>query len=180
MKLSVRQTFGIESDLEVPAYSKPDPHVPDIDADYQFNREVTLAILAGFKHNRRVMIQGYHGTGKSTHIEQVAARLNWPCVRINLDSHVSRIDPSAVNGTVTIDVALDAPLPPGAVKKVRPLRVSPAAGRRGVRTTRSMLMLPRTTTAIPQSFQGDRTTASSNWSVASASPASATSTGECE
>ena len=92
MKLSVRQTFGIESDLEVPAYSKPDPHVPDIDADYQFNREVTLAILAGFKHNRRVMIQGYHGTGKSTHIEQVAARLNWPCVRINLDSHVSRID----------------------------------------------------------------------------------------
>ena len=92
MKLSVRQVFGIDTDLEVPAYSKPDEHVPDLDADYLFNREVTLAILAGFKHNRRVMIQGYHGTGKSTHIEQVAARLNWPCIRINLDSHVSRID----------------------------------------------------------------------------------------
>jgi len=92
MKVSVRPLFGIDSDLEVPAYSKPDPHVPDIDPDYQFNRDVTLAILAGFKHNRRVMIQGYHGTGKSTHIEQVAARLNWPCVRVNLDSHVSRID----------------------------------------------------------------------------------------
>ncbi len=92
MKLSVRQVFGIDSDLEVPAYSKPDDHVPDFDADYLFNRDVTLAILAGFKHNRRVMIQGYHGTGKSTHVEQVAARLNWPCVRVNLDSHVSRID----------------------------------------------------------------------------------------
>ena len=92
MKLSVRQVFGIDSDLEVPAYSKPDEHVPDFDPDYLFNRDVTLAILAGFKHNRRVMIQGYHGTGKSTHIEQVAARLKWPCVRINLDSHVSRID----------------------------------------------------------------------------------------
>ena len=66
--------------------------MPDLDPDYVFNREVTLAILAGFKHNRRVMIQGYHGTGKSTHVEQVAARLNWPCIRINLDSHVSRID----------------------------------------------------------------------------------------
>jgi cobaltochelatase CobS len=92
MKLSVRQVFGIESDLEVPAYSKPDEHVPDLDPDYLYNREVTLAILAGFKYNRRVMVQGYHGTGKSTHIEQVAARLNWPCIRINLDSHVSRID----------------------------------------------------------------------------------------
>ena len=92
MKLSVRQVFGIDSDLEVPAYSKANDHVPDFDADYQFNKEVTLAILAGFKHNRRVMIQGYHGTGKSTHVEQVAARLNWPCVRVNLDSHVSRID----------------------------------------------------------------------------------------
>ncbi len=92
MKLSVRQVFGIDTDLEVPAYSTPDEHIPDIDPDYLFNREVTLAILAGFKHNRRVMIQGYHGTGKSTHIEQVAARLNWPCIRINLDSHVSRID----------------------------------------------------------------------------------------
>jgi cobaltochelatase CobS len=92
MKLSVRQVFGIDTDLEVPAYSKADEHVPEMDADYLFNKEVTLAILAGFKHNRRVMIQGYHGTGKSTHIEQVAARLNWPCIRINLDSHVSRID----------------------------------------------------------------------------------------
>jgi cobaltochelatase CobS len=92
MKVSVRQVFGIDSDLEVPAYSKAEDHVPDLDPDYLFNKEVTLAILAGFKHNRRVMIQGYHGTGKSTHVEQVAARLNWPCIRINLDSHVSRID----------------------------------------------------------------------------------------
>jgi len=92
MKVSVRQLFGIDADLEVPAYSKATDHVPDVDPDYVFNRDVTLAILAGFKFNRRVMIQGYHGTGKSTHVEQVAARLNWPCVRINLDSHVSRID----------------------------------------------------------------------------------------
>jgi len=92
MAVSVRQVFGIDTDLEVPAYSQPDLHVPDVDPDYLFNKDVTLAILAGFKHNRRVMIQGYHGTGKSTHIEQVAARLNWPCMRINLDSHVSRID----------------------------------------------------------------------------------------
>jgi cobaltochelatase CobS len=92
LMVSVRQVFGIDTDMEVPAYSKSDPHVPDLDTDYLFNREVTLAILAGFKHNRRVMVQGYHGTGKSTHIEQVAARLNWPCVRVNLDSHVSRID----------------------------------------------------------------------------------------
>jgi len=92
MKLSVRQVFGIDTDLEVPAYSETNEHVPDLDPDYLFNREVTLAILAGFKHNRRVMVQGYHGTGKSTHIEQVAARLNWPCIRVNLDSHVSRID----------------------------------------------------------------------------------------
>jgi cobaltochelatase CobS len=92
MRLSVRQVFGIESDMEVPAYSKPEEHVPELDPDYLFNRDVTLAILAGFKHNRRVMVQGYHGTGKSTHIEQVAARLNWPCIRVNLDSHVSRID----------------------------------------------------------------------------------------
>src|SRR6478672_11462183 len=92
MTVSVRQVFGIDTDLEVPAYSQADAHVPDLDPDYLFNRDVTLAILAGFKHNRRVMIQGYHGTGKSTHIEQVAARLNWPCVRVNLDSHVSRID----------------------------------------------------------------------------------------
>lgn len=92
MTVSVRQLFGIDTDLEVPAYSRTDEHVPDQDDDYLFNRDVTLAILAGFKHNRRVMVQGYHGTGKSTHIEQIAARLNWPCIRVNLDSHVSRID----------------------------------------------------------------------------------------
>jgi cobaltochelatase CobS len=92
MKVSARQTFGIDSDMEVPAYSKADDHVPDLDPDYLFNKDVTLAILAGFKHNRRVMVSGYHGTGKSTHIEQVAVRLNWPCIRVNLDSHVSRID----------------------------------------------------------------------------------------
>jgi cobaltochelatase CobS len=92
LKVSVRQLFGIDTDFEVPAFSQANEHVPDVDPDYQFNRETTLAILAGFAHNRRVMIQGYHGTGKSTHIEQVAARLNWPCVRVNLDSHVSRID----------------------------------------------------------------------------------------
>jgi cobaltochelatase CobS len=90
--MSVRKAFGIESDMEVPAYSQRSDYVPDFDSDYQFNRDVTLAIVAGFKHNRRVIIQGYHGTGKSSHIEQVAARLNWPCVRVNLDSHVSRID----------------------------------------------------------------------------------------
>src|SRR5512139_996764 len=92
MKVSVRQVFGIDSDLEVPAYSEVDPHVPEVDADYRFDRATTLAILAGFARNRRVMVTGYHGTGKSTHIEQVAARLNWPCVRVNLDSHISRID----------------------------------------------------------------------------------------
>ena len=78
--------------MEVPAFSRPTEHVPEIDEAYRFDRDTTLAILAGFAHNRRVMIQGYHGTGKSTHIEQVAARLNWPCIRINLDSHISRID----------------------------------------------------------------------------------------
>ncbi|MEI2384582.1 cobaltochelatase subunit CobS [Breoghania sp. JC706] len=92
MKISVAQVFGIESDLEVPAYSKTSEHVPEIDPDYLFDRATTLAILAGFARNRRVMVTGYHGTGKSTHIEQVAARLNWPCVRVNLDSHISRID----------------------------------------------------------------------------------------
>jgi cobaltochelatase CobS len=90
--VSVRELFGIDSDFEALAYSERSEHVPEVDEDYLFNREVTLAILAGFKFNRRVMIQGYHGTGKSTHIEQVASRLNWPCVRVNLDSHVSRID----------------------------------------------------------------------------------------
>jgi cobaltochelatase CobS len=92
MKVSVRQVFGIDSDMEVPAYSEADEHVPDLDTDYRFDRTTTLAILAGFAKNRRVMVTGYHGTGKSTHIEQVAARLNWPCIRINLDSHISRID----------------------------------------------------------------------------------------
>lgn len=90
--ISVREAFGIDQDLKVPAYSKRNDHVPVIDEDYRFDRDTTLAILAGFTHNRRVMIQGYHGTGKSTHIEQVAARLNWACVRVNLDSHISRID----------------------------------------------------------------------------------------
>jgi cobaltochelatase CobS len=92
IKVKVRQTFGIDSDLEVPAFSKAGEHVPDLDEAYCFDRDTTLAICAGFAFNRRVMIQGYHGTGKSTHIEQVAARLNWPCIRINLDSHISRID----------------------------------------------------------------------------------------
>src|SRR5258706_74227 len=92
MKVSIRQLFGIDSDMEVPAYSEVGEHVPEIDADYRFDRPTTLAILAGFAHNRRVIVSGYHGTGKSTHIEQVAARLNWPCVRVNLDSHISRID----------------------------------------------------------------------------------------
>ncbi len=90
--VSVREVFGIDSDIQVPAYSESDPYVPDLDPDYLFDKDTTLAILAGFAHNRRVMVSGYHGTGKSTHIEQVAARLNWPCVRVNLDSHVSRID----------------------------------------------------------------------------------------
>ena len=92
IKISVRQVFGIDTDLEVPAFSSAEDHVPDRDDAYLFDRETTLAILAGFAYNRRVMVQGYHGTGKSTHIEQVAARLNWPCIRINLDSHISRID----------------------------------------------------------------------------------------
>ena len=91
-KVSVRDLFRIDSDMEVPAYSQHSEHVPDLDPDYLFDKPTTLAILAGFARNRRVMVTGYHGTGKSTHIEQVAARLNWPCVRINLDSHVSRID----------------------------------------------------------------------------------------
>lgn len=91
-KVAVRKAFEIDSDWEVPCYSETSPHVPEIDPDYLFDRDNTLAILAGFAHNRRVMITGYHGTGKSTHIEQTAARLKWPCVRVNLDSHISRID----------------------------------------------------------------------------------------
>ena len=90
--ISVREVFGIDVDMEVLAFEECTEHVPEFDDAYVFDRDTTLAILAGFSHNRRVMIQGYHGTGKSTHIEQVAARLNWPTVRINLDSHISRID----------------------------------------------------------------------------------------
>jgi len=90
--ISVRDVFGIDTNLKVPAFSERDPHVPEVDTAYQFNPEVTLAILAGFFRDRRVMVQGLHGTGKSTHIEQVAARLNWPCVRVNLDGHISRLD----------------------------------------------------------------------------------------
>ena len=92
IKLDVRQTSDIDVDLKVPSFSNGNEYVPEIDSAYKFDKDTTLAILAGFSHNRRVMIQGYHGSGKSTHIEQVAARLNWPCVRINLDSHISRID----------------------------------------------------------------------------------------
>jgi cobaltochelatase CobS len=90
--VNVREVFGIDSDMQAPAFAVRTEHVPDLDPAYRFDPETTLAILAGFAHNRRVIVQGYHGTGKSTHIEQVAARLNWPCIRINLDSHVSRID----------------------------------------------------------------------------------------
>jgi cobaltochelatase CobS len=91
-KVSVKATFGLDSNLEVPAFVERDEHVPEIDDVYRFDHDVTLAILAGFAHNRRVMVQGMHGTGKSTHIEQIAARLNWPCVRVNLDGHISRLD----------------------------------------------------------------------------------------
>ena len=90
--VSMRVAFGVDSDMEVPAFSEADERVPDLDPAYVFDPDTTLAICAGFARNRRVMIQGYHGTGKSTHIEQVAARLNWPLIRINLDAHISRID----------------------------------------------------------------------------------------
>lgn len=92
LMVSSREVFGIKTDIQVPAYSVRTEHVPDIDDSYKFDEDTTRAILAGFAYNRRVMVQGFHGTGKSSHIEQIAARLNWPCVRINLDSHVSRID----------------------------------------------------------------------------------------
>ena len=92
ISISVNQAFGIDTDLHVDGFSEHSDYVPDIDSSYCFDKSTTLAILSGFKYNRRVMIQGLHGTGKSTHIEQVAARLNWPCVRVNLDSHISRID----------------------------------------------------------------------------------------
>ena len=91
-EISVRDTFGLDTDMVVHGFAEPSERVPALDPTYQFDTDTTLAILAGYEHNRRVMIQGYHGTGKSTHIEQVAARLNWPCVRVNLDSHISRID----------------------------------------------------------------------------------------
>jgi cobaltochelatase CobS len=90
--VNAREAFGLDLDMQVPAFSQRTEHVPEVDDTYRFDRETTLAIVAGFASNRRVMIQGYHGTGKSTHIEQVAARLNWPCIRVNLDSHISRID----------------------------------------------------------------------------------------
>lgn len=90
--VSVRDVFGIDTDMSVPAFAERSEHVPAIDKAYRLNPQVTQAILAGFAHNRRVVIQGLHGTGKSTHIEQVAARLNWPCVRVNLDGHISRLD----------------------------------------------------------------------------------------
>ena len=92
IKISVNQTFGIKTEMQVDGFAKKNQYVPDLDKNYKFDRDTTLAILSGFSFNKRVLIQGYHGTGKSTHIEQVAARLNWPCVRINLDSHISRID----------------------------------------------------------------------------------------
>tara|TARA_Y100000741_G_scaffold323508_1_gene273796 strand:- start:2018 stop:2992 length:975 start_codon:yes stop_codon:yes gene_type:complete len=92
IKISVNQTFGIETEMEIEGFSKKNEYVPEVDKNYKFDRDTTLAILSGFSFNKRVLIQGYHGTGKSTHIEQVAARLNWPCIRVNLDSHVSRID----------------------------------------------------------------------------------------
>ena len=92
LEIDVRKTFDIDIDLKVMAFKEPNEYVPSIDESYKFDKNTTLAILAGFSHNRRVMIQGYHGSGKSTHIEQVAARLNWPCIRVNLDSHISRID----------------------------------------------------------------------------------------
>jgi cobaltochelatase CobS len=91
-RVAVRELFGIDSDLVVPAFAERDEHVPDVDPAYRFNRDVTLALLAGFAQNRRVLVQGLHGSGKSTHVEQVAARLNWPCVRVNLDGHLSRLD----------------------------------------------------------------------------------------
>ncbi|WP_409180639.1 AAA family ATPase [Amycolatopsis sp. VS8301801F10] len=91
-RIAVRDAFGLDSDLVVPGFAEPDEHVPEIDPAYRFNPDVTLALLAGFAHNRRVLVQGLHGTGKSTHVEQVAARLNWPCLRVNLDGHLSRLD----------------------------------------------------------------------------------------
>ena len=92
IKISVNQIFGIDTEMKVDGFSKKNEYVPEIDNNYKFDRDTTLAIISGFAFNKRVLIQGYHGTGKSTHIDQVAARLNWPCIRVNLDSHISRID----------------------------------------------------------------------------------------
>ena len=92
IKVSIKQTFGIDTEMEVDGFSNKSEYVPEIDKSYKFDRDTTLAIISGFAFNKRVLVQGYHGTGKSTHIEQIAARLNWPCIRVNLDSHVSRID----------------------------------------------------------------------------------------
>ena len=92
IKVSLKQSFGIDSEMEGDAFSKRSEYVPEIVKIYKFYRYTTLAIISGFAFNKRVLVQGYHGTGKSTHIEQIAARLNWPCIRVNLDSHVSRID----------------------------------------------------------------------------------------
>src|SRR5262245_26617694 len=92
LTLSARDLFGIDSDLQVRPFSVPADHVPPRDPDYGFDPETALALLAGFVHNRRVLVQGRHGTGKSSHVEQVASRLNWPCVRVNLDGHVTRMD----------------------------------------------------------------------------------------
>ena len=103
LEIDVRKTFDIDIDLKVMAFKEPNEYVPSIDESYKFDKNTTLAILAGFSHNRRVMIQGYHGSGKSTHIEQVAARLNWPCIRVNLDSHISRIDLLGKDAITLID-----------------------------------------------------------------------------
>lgn len=92
IEVSAKDVFGLSSDFKIHAFSKPNAYVPDIDKNYRFNEEVTYALLAGFMYNRKVLLQGFHGTGKSTHIEQIAARLNWPCIRVNLDSHVTRVD----------------------------------------------------------------------------------------
>ncbi len=92
IRISVNQTFGIDTDMKIEAFSKKNDYVPKIDKNYKFDKDTTLTILSGFSFNKRCLISGYHGTGKSTHIEQVAARLNWPCIRVNLDGHISRID----------------------------------------------------------------------------------------
>ena len=113
--LSVRDVFGIDTDMQVPAFSHGDEHVPEIDSAYQFNPDVTLALLAGFSKNRRVMVQGLHGTGKSTHVEQVAARLKWPCVRVNLDGHISRLDLVGKDAVVLRDGQQVTEFQPGVV-----------------------------------------------------------------